>query len=100
MTKVNLELITDIDMYLMFEKGIRGDVSYFANRYSKPSNKCLEDYDENKESSYLIYLDANNIYGWAMSQQLPTGGFKWLPKDKWDEVNTVKKELVIFLNAI
>ena len=48
MTKVNLELIIDIDMYLMFEKGIRGDVSYIANRYPKPSNKCLEDYDENK----------------------------------------------------
>ena len=51
-------------MFLMVEKGIRGGVSYIANRYSKPNNKYLEDYDENKESSYFIYLDANNIYGY------------------------------------
>ena len=99
MTKVNLELITDIDMYLMVEKDIRGGVSYIANRYSKPNNKYLEDYDENKESSYLIYLDANNLYGWSMSQPLPIVEFKWLPKDKWDEVSTVKKGIGYFIEC-
>ena len=56
---------------------MRGGISYIANRYSKPNNKYMFDYDKDKESSYLIYLDANNLYGWAMSLPLPNGGFKW-----------------------
>ena len=68
MTGINLELITDIDMYQMVEIGLRGGVSYIANRYSEPNNKYLSDYDKNKDSSYLMYLDANNLSGWAMSQ--------------------------------
>ena len=51
---------TDIDIYLIVEKGLRGSISYIAYRYSKPNNKYLNDYDKNKESSYLMYLDANN----------------------------------------
>ena len=86
MTDINLELITDIDMYQMVETGLRGGVSYIANRYPKPNNKYLSDYDKNKDSSYLMYLDANNLYGWAMSQHLPTGRFKWLKEDKWDDI--------------
>ena len=80
MTGINLELITDIDMYLMVEKSLRGGVSYIANRYSKPNNKYQSDYDKNKDSSYLIYLDANALYSSTMSQSLPTCGFKWLKK--------------------
>ena len=80
MIGINIELITDIDMYQMVEKGLRGRISYIANRYSKPNNKYMCDYDKDKETSYLVYLDANNLYGWAMSQPLPTGGFKWLKK--------------------
>ena len=80
-------------MYLMVEKGFRGGVSYIANRYSKPNSTCkyLDDYDLNKESSYLIYLDANNLYGWAMSQPLPTGKFKLLTKDKWNNIFKINK---------
>ena len=67
MTGINLELITDIDMYQMVEIGLRFwfavGVSYIAKRYSKPNNKYLSDYDKNKDSSYLKYLDANNLYG-------------------------------------
>ena len=59
MTDFILKLITDIDMYKMVEKGLRRGVSYIANRYSKPNNTYLSDYDENKDSSYLIYLDVN-----------------------------------------
>ena len=62
MTDINLELMTDIDMYQMVETGLRGGVSYIANRYSKPNNKYLSDYDKNKDSSYLMYLDLNNLY--------------------------------------
>ena len=75
MTGINLELITDIDMYQMVKKGLHGGISYIANRYSKPNNKYMCDYDKDKESSYLMYLGAYNLYGWAMSQPLPTGGF-------------------------
>ena len=67
MTDINLELITDIDMYQMVETGLRGRVRNIANRYSKPNNKYLNDCDKNKDSSYLMYLDAINLYGWAMS---------------------------------
>ena len=82
MTDINLELKTDIDMYQMVEIGLRGGVSYIANRYSKPNNKYLCDYDKNKDSSYLMNLDANSLYAWAMCQPLPTGRFKWLKEDK------------------
>ena len=67
MTGINLELITDTDMYQMVEKSLPGGISYIANRYSKPNNKDMRYYDKDKESSYLMYLDANNLYGWAMS---------------------------------
>ena len=75
-------LIADIDMYLMVEKGLRVGISYIANRYSKPNNKYLSDYDKDKESSYLMCLDVNNLYGLVMSQPLPTGKLNWLKSDK------------------
>jgi len=77
-TKVKLDLITDIDQQLLFEKGFRGGISYIAHRYAKANNKYLPNYNPEIEDSYLMYLDANNLYGWAMSQRLPTGNFKWL----------------------
>ena len=60
MTDINLELVTDIDMYQMAETGLRGRVNYIANKYSTPNNKYLSNYDKNKDSSFLMYLDANN----------------------------------------
>ena len=67
-TGVELELLTDNDMLLMFEKGIRGGMCQATYRYAEANNKYMNDYNENKESSYLVYLDANNFYGWAMSK--------------------------------
>ena len=99
MTDINLELITDIDMYLMVKIGLRGGVSYIANRYSKPNNKYLSDYYKNKDSSYLMYLDANDLYGWAMSQPLLTGRFKWLEKDKWDDIFKNEKVIGYFIEC-
>ncbi|GBN36509.1 hypothetical protein AVEN_10571-1 [Araneus ventricosus] len=64
-------------MVLMLEKDTRGGISQCCNRYGKANNKYMKDYDKTKESNYLMYLDANNLYGWAMSQFLPYGGFKW-----------------------
>ena len=78
MTKINLELLSDVDMLLMIEKGIRGGISIISNRYGKANNKYMKDYNKKEASKYLMYVDANNLYGCAMSQKLPVHSFKWL----------------------
>ena len=84
MTKTKLELMSDVDMFLFIEKGMRGGISYIANRYGKGNNKYIENYNPEEAPKYIMYLDANNLYGWAMSQYLPTGGFKWLNEEEVD----------------
>ena len=64
-------------MLLMKEEGIRGGMCHAIHRYANANNKYMKNYDEKEESSYIQYLDANNFYGWAMSQKLPVSGFKW-----------------------
>ena len=79
MTSVKLELLSNKDMLLMFEEGIRGGISIISNRYGEANNKYMrKGFNKNKPSKYLMYLDANNLYGCAMSEKLPTHGFKWL----------------------
>ena len=63
-------------MLLMVEKGIRGRICHAIHGYAKVNNKYMKNHHKNKESSYIQYLDANNLYGWSMSQKLPIGGFK------------------------
>ena len=72
------DLISDTNMHLFIEKEMRGGTCYIVKRHSKANNKYLKSYDSSKESKYTTYLDANNLYGWAMSQYLPYSGFKWL----------------------
>ena len=77
-TRVKLELLTDIDKLLMVEKGTRGGICHVIHRYAKANNKYMKNYGKNIKSSYFMYLDANNMYGWTMSQKLPVNGFEWV----------------------
>ena len=86
MTNINLELLNDVNMLLMFEKGIRGGISIISNRYGEANNKYMKCFNKNKPSKYLIYLDANNLYGCAMSEKLPTHGFKWLTSGEMEKL--------------
>ena len=72
-------------MLLMVEEGIRGAICHSIHRYAKANNKYMKNYNNNEESLYIQYLDANNLYGWAMSQKLPVNGSKWLDSDKINE---------------
>ena len=90
-TGVKLEKISDIDMYLFIEKGLRGGISYITKKYAKANNKYMKNYDPTKPSTYISYLDMNNSYGWAMSGYLPYGGFKWLKSVDNFEVNSVSE---------
>ena len=65
-------------MLLMVEKGTRGRICQVIHRYTKSNNEYMKNYNKDIISSYLMYLDANNLYGWAMSQKLPVNGFKWV----------------------
>jgi hypothetical protein len=77
-TDVKLEQLTDIDKYLFCEQAIRGGVSMITHRHAQANNKYMASYDDKVESSYIMYLDANNLYGEAMSHKLPIGNFKWV----------------------
>ena len=77
-TKVKSDYLTDYDMLLMVEKGIRGGICHSVYWYAKANNKYMKDYDKNKESSHLQYWDVNNLFGWEMSQTLPVYNFEWI----------------------
>ena len=89
-TNVELELITDYDMLLMIEVGIRRGICHAIQRYAKTNNKYMNNYNKNKESSYIQYLDANNLYGMAMSEKLPMKEFKWIVGISGIDENFVK----------
>ena len=88
-TGVELELLTDYDMLLMMEEGIRGGICHAVHRYAKANNEYMKDYDESKESSYIQYLDANNLYGAVMSEKLPINGFKCV-----NDISKIDKKFV------
>ena len=81
-TKVRLELLTDYEMLMMVEKGIRGGVSMISTRYGKANNPYMKDYDPDQPTKYISYLDANNLYGWAMCKPLPTDCFRWMNEEE------------------
>ena len=92
MTDIKFEKISDIGKYLFIEKGLRGGNSYIAKRYSKANNEYLNNYDPKKSSTFISYLDMNNLYSWVMSEYLPCGRFKWLKNiDKIDIMSVSEK---------
>ena len=101
MTDVKLEKISDIDKYLFIEKGSRGGISNISKRYAKANNKYMSDYDSNKPSTFITYLDKNNLYGWSMSEYLPYGKFEWLENVDEFDVNSIneKSEIGYFLEV-
>ena len=86
MTKINLELLSDVDKLLMIEKGIRGGISIISNRYGKANNKYMKDFNKKELSKYLMYVDANNLYGAAMSEKLPVHSFKWMTNKEIENI--------------
>ena len=84
-TNARLEIPHDINIHMFIDQGLRGGISMIANHYARANNKEMKRcYDPKTKQSYIMFLDANNLYGWAMSQALPTGGFKWVYNLKTD----------------
>ena len=88
-TNVELDLLTDYDMLLMVEEGIRGGICHAIQRYAKANNKYMNDYDRRKKPSYIQYLDANNLYGKAMTEKLPVKGLRWM-----DDISKIDEDFV------
>ena len=94
LTGITLELLLDPDMLLMFERGIRGGITQSIHRWAEVNNPYMgSEYDPSCQTRYLQYLDANNLYGWAMSQPLPTGSFRWVELRKDWNPNKIVEEL-------
>ena len=91
MTGIELELISDVDMYLMIEKGLRGGMSVISHRKAEANNKYMKTYDPEKPSKFITYLDANSLYSWSMIQYLPYGGFKWIDPESFS-LDTVRAD--------
>ena len=91
MTGIELELISDVDMYLMIEKELRGGMSVICHRKAEANNKYMSSYHPEKPSKYITYLDANSLYSWSMIQHLPYGGFKWIDPEMFD-LNNVRAD--------
>ncbi|XP_065663390.1 uncharacterized protein LOC136085805 [Hydra vulgaris] len=91
-TKIELKLLSDYDMILMIKQGIRGEIIMISKRLGTANNKYMETYDESKESTYIRYLDANNLYEWAMSKPHPTHNFKWMNDEElknWKSISCI-----------
>ena len=85
-TTVELELLSDPDMWLMIESGIRGGIATMSHRQAIADNEYMgTEFDSAEETKFISYLDANNLYGWAMSKQLPTSGFYWMTDNELED---------------
>ena len=89
MRDVGLDLLTNIDRHLFIKEGIRGVGAMISHRYTRANAPGMENYDASKRNSYIMYLDANCLYRWAMSQPLPTSNFKWLTDEEMEELDVM-----------
>jgi len=97
-TEIKLQLLIDHDMLLFIKKWICGGISMVSNRYAKGNNRYMgKKFDRSKPSSFIMYFDANNIYGWAISQTLPTHGFKWMSNEDLDDWENKPCTLEVYL---
>ena len=87
MSDVKLDLLTDIDQHLFIKEGIMGGVEMISHRYARANAPGMKNYDTSKRNSYIMYVDANSLYGWAMSQPQPMSNFKWLRDNKMEELD-------------
>ena len=92
MTEIKLEKRSDIDKYLFIEKGLREGISYISKRYAKANNKYMNGYDPEKLSTFITYLDMNNLYGWAISEYLPYEEFQWLENIDEFDINSINEK--------
>ena len=88
---LELDLLTDIYQYLFNEEGIRGEVAMISNQYALAKAHGMENYDVSKRNNYIMYLDANNLYGWVMSLSLPTSNFKWFTEEEMKNFDVMMK---------
>ena len=91
-TGIELEKISDIDKYYFIEKGLRGGTSYIAKRYAKANNKYMNDYDPKRPTTFITYLDKNNIYRWTMCEYLPYEGFEWVKNIDEFDINLINEK--------
>ena len=87
MTNVELELFTDPDMYLFVQEALMAGISMISNRYGKANYPYVAGYDSARDTNYIMYLDANNLYGWVMSRLLPKSGFVWLSEGEIEHLD-------------
>ena len=97
-TQIELELLTDVDMFLFFKRMIRGGISMISTRYAEANNPYMGDlYNREKETSYISYFDANNLYGYIMMDKLPYRGFKWMTREEMENWKTIPCALEVDL---
>jgi hypothetical protein len=94
-TGAELDLLTDYDMFLFIKKGLRGGISMVSQRYAKANNLHIEGYIPEKPTTHLMYYDANNPYGWGMSQPLARGGFEWFEEDIFHHPDDAEKGYIL-----
>lgn len=95
MGDVELELLSDTDMHLIIEQGLRGGISMISTKYVKANNPYLNHFKPSEPTTYIIYWDANNLYGHALSQPLPERNFQWMTSQDIDSLEIMNIPMIL-----